>query len=93
MPLYDFKCGNCGNEFEQVAKIAEKDSVTCPKCGSKCDTLITCSRVEVFKPFYHDDFGLEPVLVKSKGHYKELCKKHGVYAPHVFGQGWNISEI
>lgn len=32
MPIYDFKCRKCGNEFEQVVKGDEAPS--CPACGA-----------------------------------------------------------
>lgn len=34
MPTYDYHCSNCGNSFEQNKKIAERDSATCPECGT-----------------------------------------------------------
>lgn len=41
MPNYDFRCENCGHIFSKMAAIAEKDSVTCPKCGGKVKQLFT----------------------------------------------------
>jgi len=36
MPLYDFKCEKCGNEFECQLKVAERDNPQkCPECGSQ----------------------------------------------------------
>jgi putative FmdB family regulatory protein len=96
MPLYDYKCKECGLEFEEVRPITLMYVADCPDCGGWADKQF-CSRPpadHTFQPFYHDDFTHEgPILVKSKAHYKELCKQYGVYAPHVFGQGWNISEV
>ncbi len=44
-------------------------------------------------PFVNEDFDGTPIEVKSKKHYMELCKQHGVYAVKEFGRGYNISEI
>ena len=33
MPIYDFKCAECGHRFEKLTTIARRDQVTCPKCG------------------------------------------------------------
>jgi putative FmdB family regulatory protein len=34
MPIYEYKCKGCGEEFEAFRSIHEKDeSVECPKCG------------------------------------------------------------
>jgi putative FmdB family regulatory protein len=41
MPIYDFKCRQCGNEFEQVVKEGQRPS--CPSCGA--------DDVERFFPF------------------------------------------
>jgi len=42
MPLYDFKCTQCNEEFEVMANISQKQDkkIDCPKCGSNdLDTL------------------------------------------------------
>mgnify|MGYP000854500022 CR=1 FL=1 len=34
MPLYSYKCNNCGNEFEILIKSEDRDKEhICPKCG------------------------------------------------------------
>ena len=36
MPIYEFKCKNCGHEFEIITRAsASKEDVTCPKCQTK----------------------------------------------------------
>lgn len=32
MPLYNYKCTKCGEEFDQNRKISERESTVC-KCG------------------------------------------------------------
>ncbi len=36
MPLYEYRCAQCGEEFEKLVRsfFGSKD-VTCPACGSK----------------------------------------------------------
>lgn len=36
MPIFEFVCGNCGEDFEELLSRAEVDAggVCCPKCGS-----------------------------------------------------------
>lgn len=32
MPIYDYRCGGCGSQFEQLVRGEQK--VTCPRCSS-----------------------------------------------------------
>lgn len=34
MPLFDFKCGDCGEVIEKIASSATTE-VECPRCGGK----------------------------------------------------------
>ncbi len=33
MPLYEYKCNACGNDFEELV-FSEPEKVKCPTCGS-----------------------------------------------------------
>jgi len=36
MPIYEYHCDDCGNEFEKrVARASDADSVECPSCGQR----------------------------------------------------------
>ena len=35
MPIYDYKCSQCGHEIEVIQKISDKPKTTCPKCNTK----------------------------------------------------------
>lgn len=46
MPLYDYKCKNCGESFSLVMSMSEKEKTTkvkCPKCESENVTQIYSS--------------------------------------------------
>lgn len=33
MPIYEYECGTCGNRFDRMLRLAERDAPqTCPKC-------------------------------------------------------------
>ena len=35
MPIYDYKCSNCGHEIEVIQKISDKPKIICSKCNAK----------------------------------------------------------
>jgi putative FmdB family regulatory protein len=36
MPIYEYRCHECGERFESFRAISDRDdSVECPKCGKK----------------------------------------------------------
>ena len=35
MPMYEYRCDACGEEFEAIVRTTEKDDVKCPKCDKK----------------------------------------------------------
>ena len=34
MPIYEYKCKNCGKQIEIYQKTSSKKSITCSQCGS-----------------------------------------------------------
>ena len=79
MPLYDFQCLCCLNEFEEISKISDREKVRCPKCGSKTKILLgNVNKKDWFRPHWTEHFTDTPIYVKSKRHMKELCLKHNV---------------
>lgn len=32
MPIYDYKCSNCRQEFELIQKLSDKPKTNCPNC-------------------------------------------------------------
>ncbi|MGI5921116.1 MAG: FmdB family zinc ribbon protein [Syntrophomonadaceae bacterium] len=56
MPVYDYKCSNCGR-FEQTQKITEPALTKCPTCGGPVKRLISKNVGIVFKGsgFYTTD--------------------------------------
>lgn len=35
MPIYDFRCRDCGHRFTVLIQLSERDRVGCPRCRSK----------------------------------------------------------
>jgi len=55
MPIYRYKCNDCGKEFSFLEKMEEPRKETCPKCGGKLERL----------------FSKPNVLYKSDGFYSK----------------------
>jgi putative FmdB family regulatory protein len=35
MPIYVFRCEDCGEKFERLQKLSDPDPDTCPNCGKR----------------------------------------------------------
>lgn len=49
MPIFEFRCDKCGEEFERVVFASDEDQVACPQCGAsetkKLMSVFSCSAV------------------------------------------------
>jgi putative FmdB family regulatory protein len=34
MPMYEYRCADCGREFEELVSMNERKNPPCPSCGS-----------------------------------------------------------
>ena len=62
MPTYEYRCSECGHEFEEFQSIKAKPIRKCPQCGkNKVDRLIGCGAGVIFKGsgFYQTDYRSE----------------------------------
>ena len=62
MPIYRFRCSDCGNEFRELVGYGDGDGVACPRCGG--------NKVERLLP----RFG---VIYKGSGFYTTEYKRKG----------------
>jgi putative FmdB family regulatory protein len=58
MPTYEYRCQNCGHQFEELQKITDDPIDTCPKCSGKVERLIFGGTGLIFKGsgFYITDY-------------------------------------
>ena len=40
MPMYDYRCPNCGHEFDELRRHAERAHAPCPECGGNAEQKI-----------------------------------------------------
>jgi putative FmdB family regulatory protein len=45
MPLYDYRCTECGAKFEAIVRITEKDETECPGCGAPAERQLSAFAV------------------------------------------------
>jgi putative FmdB family regulatory protein len=58
MPLYEYKCGSCGNIFEVIQKFSDQPLTVHENCGGVLERLISTSALQ-FKGsgWYVNDYG------------------------------------
>ena len=58
MPTYEYRCNDCGYQFEKFQRITAAHLTECPKCGGKVERLISSGAGLVFKGsgFYETDY-------------------------------------
>jgi putative FmdB family regulatory protein len=74
MPLYEYKCGSCGNVFEVIQKFSDQPLTVHEVCGGPLERLISTSALQ-FKGsgWYVNDYGKgnskepKPAQSESKG--------------------------
>lgn len=49
MPTYEYRCSDCGYEFEQFQSISDAPILVCPECGGKTERVISGGAGLIFK--------------------------------------------
>ena len=57
MPIYGYRCGNCGHEFEILQKMSDAPLKTCPKCSGELHKMVYAAGI-VYKGsgYYSTDY-------------------------------------
>ncbi len=58
MPTYEYKCSDCGHEFEEFQAISDPPITICPSCNGKTERVISGGAGLIFKGsgFYITDY-------------------------------------
>ena len=58
MPTYEYRCPNCGNNFELFQKMSEEPVAACPKCDTPSQRRLSGGAGLLFKGsgFYITDY-------------------------------------
>ena len=72
MPTYDYKCTQCGHDFEIFQSMSESHIKKCPECGGNVRRLVSGGSGLIFKGsgFYVTDY------VKGKEQKKTSVEKN-----------------
>ena len=46
MPLYEYRCLNCGELVEKIQKYSDPPLTTCQKCGGELESLLSSSAIQ-----------------------------------------------
>ena len=71
MPLYEYKCEKCGNQFEKIENHSAPTTQKCSKCGGKAQRMISAAGIQF----------------KGSGWYVTDYKGKNAGAPSVEGPG------
>ncbi len=83
MPLYDYTCPECSNEFDEFALMADRHDVQCPKCSAKAELVFRPTSLIFFHEGWYEHLGPEPVYVKSMDQLKRICEERGLTSRYV----------
>lgn len=58
MPTYDYRCPQCGNDFEKFQKMSDEPGAECPNCGAAAERRLSGGAGLLFKGsgFYITDY-------------------------------------
>ncbi len=61
MPTYEYRCPECGNQFEKFQRMSEDPVAECPQCGSRSERRLSAGAGLLFKGsgFYITDYRSE----------------------------------
>jgi putative FmdB family regulatory protein len=72
LPLYPYRCKECGHRFEKIQKFSAKPEKVCPKCGGALERTLTAPGLS-FKGagWYVNDYGAKGSSSESSSSAKE----------------------
>lgn len=62
MPIYEYKCSSCGNEFEKMQSINNDERITeCPSCKGQAERKVSVTSYHLTgSGFYNTDKNAAP---------------------------------
>ena len=68
MPTYDYRCRECGHDFEVFQRMSDTPGASCPDCGQGAERLISGGAGLLFKGdgFYITDYRSEEYRERAR---------------------------
>lgn len=87
MPIYSYRCTPCEEQFDELQKMADHASCSCPSCGEPAKQVITAVHFDVMGmgtdpngcPTFADKF--EKQMLQQKRKEEKSYREHGDYGP------------
>lgn len=87
MPLYQYRCMSCGNEFDEFSHVITDGDAReqCPKCNGASRRILSTGMKfsfgagDFFEPYTDTDIHPDgkPINISSKSQFMAECEKHG----------------
>ena len=76
MPTYEYRCPECGTDFEKFQKMSDEPVAECPSCGAKAERRLSAGAGLLFKGsgFYITDY-------RGEGYKKAAASESGGGSP------------
>jgi putative FmdB family regulatory protein len=88
MPIYQMRCRECLNDFEELRKIEEMDAeIACPSCGvtqTPLRLVALPNKGFILKPYWNTNIDKHPIFIESKQHLKRELKKRRLDSPCLY---------
>ena len=82
MPVYGFRCDECGLLFDEVRSVETRNVVVCPSCGAMPPKVMmwftTPPNIAPDMPEYFDRGMGDGVHIRGRAHRREEMRKRGL---------------
>ena len=77
MPIYDFRCDNCGRSEERLCSWEESKHQVC-ECRVVMRKVPSIGNYVPFKEGWYENIAKDPIYITSKRQLRTECDKHDV---------------
>ena len=83
MPIYEYRCPECGIKFEQIQEYEQRDEVTCPHCKVQVTRLMStfCYSDTLNHKFFKEGEGFSSVFYDPEEYDYRVTHNAAKYDP------------